>query len=65
MSKHLSETKLHLNGLNIFVEHFLVLLKKLNWCQQKIRFLTSMNLRFEKESHAHETPGKNLSQIQI
>ena len=47
--------------LKMFTEIFLVFLKQFNWRQQKIRFLTSVNLNFKKESDAHETPGKNLA----
>ena len=53
---------LHVNYvLKMFTEIFLVFLKQFNWRQQKIRFLTSANLNFKKESDAYETPGKNLT----
>ena len=49
-SKHLKWENLHLdyNGLRNFTKHFLVFLRKFNWRQQRIRFLSTVNLNSEK-----------------
>ena len=60
-SKHLNESKLHLNinGINIFAENVSRFLVKLSWCQQgKTNLNTSISLDLDKKSHSWETPNK-------
>ena len=64
-SKHLNESKLHLNsnGIKIFAENFSRFLVKLNWRQQrKTNLNTSISLDLDKKSHSCETPNKGSTE---
>ena len=65
-SKHLNESKLHLNSnsIKIFTENFFRFLVKLNSCQQRETDLnTSISLDLDKKSHPCETPNKGSTEF--
>ena len=64
-SKHLNESKLHLNsnGIKILAENFSRFLTKRNLRQsRKTNLNTSISLDLDKKRHSRETPNKGLTE---